>query len=136
MKRLRDLGNTVIIVEHDESIMRASDFIVDLGPGAGEHGGEIVCTGTVSDISNCSKSLTGAYLSGRMEIPIPQVRRSGNGKTLVIRGACENNLKNIDVSFPLLISSLQAADKLQQELEPDTSNRKAPSARMQCKYGT
>ena len=101
MKRLRDLGNTVIIVEHDESIMRASDFIVDLGPGAGEHGGEIVCTGTVSDISDCNESLTGAYLSGRKTISMPKKRRTGNNNSLVIRGARQNNLKNVNVTIPL-----------------------------------
>ncbi|PKB65573.1 MAG: excinuclease ABC subunit A [SAR202 cluster bacterium Io17-Chloro-G3] len=101
LKRLRDLGNTVLIVEHDEAIMQAADHIVDLGPGAGEHGGNIVAFGKLDDICKSTESITGAYLSGRMEIPIPQVRRSGNGKTLVVRGARENNLKNIDVSFPL-----------------------------------
>ncbi|MGN0634228.1 MAG: excinuclease ABC subunit UvrA [Oscillospiraceae bacterium] len=101
LKRLRDLGNTLIVVEHDEDTMLASDFIVDVGPGAGVHGGEIVCAGTVEDIMNCEKSWTGRYLSGRIKIPVPESRRSGNGNFLTVRGAKENNLKNIDVSIPL-----------------------------------
>ena len=101
LKRLRDLGNTVLIVEHDEAIMRAADHIVDLGPGAGERGGDVVATGTVDDICASQESVTGAYLSGRRQIPMPETRRSGNGKALVIKGARENNLKNIDVSIPL-----------------------------------
>jgi excinuclease ABC subunit A len=98
---LRDLGNTVLVVEHDEETIRSADWIVDLGPGAGEHGGEIVAQGTVEDILNSPLSLTGAYLSGTRRVPIPEKRRRGNGKLLTVRGARENNLKNIDVSFPL-----------------------------------
>ena len=101
LKHLRDLGNTVLIVEHDEAIMRSADHIVDLGPGAGEHGGHIVATGTIDDISNSQESVTGAYLSGRREIPLPPTRRPGNGNALVVRGARENNLKNIDVTIPM-----------------------------------
>ncbi len=101
LKRLRDLGNTLIVVEHDEDTMRAADFIVDVGPYAGIHGGEIICAGTVDDIMNCERSITGAYLSGRRKIPVPEVRRAGNGNLLTVRGARENNLKGIDVSIPL-----------------------------------
>ena len=98
---LRDIGNTLVVVEHDEDTIRAADYVVDIGPGAGEHGGEIVCAGTVEDIIACEASLTGQYLSGKKRIPVPETRRSGNGKKLVIRGARENNLKNIDVEIPL-----------------------------------
>lgn len=101
LKRLRDLGNTLIVVEHDEDTMLAADYIVDVGPGAGVHGGNIVCAGTVEDIKNCEESITGAYLSGRLSIPIPKNRRRGNGNTLNIIGAGENNLKSVDVSIPL-----------------------------------
>ncbi len=98
---LRDLGNTLIVVEHDEDTMNQADFIVDVGPGAGVHGGEIVCAGTVEDIKNCDNSLTGQYLSGKKKIPVPEKRREGNGKFLEIKGARQNNLKNIDVKIPL-----------------------------------
>jgi excinuclease ABC subunit A len=98
---LRDLGNTLIVVEHDEDTMRAADFIVDVGPKAGIHGGEIIATGTAEDIMKCEKSLTGAYLSGRLKIEVPEKRREGNGHNLIVRGAAENNLKNIDVTIPL-----------------------------------
>ena len=101
LKGLRDLGNTVLIVEHDEAIMRAADYIVDLGPGAGEHGGHIVATGPVEDIMAAPESITGQYLSGRRQIPLPEERRPGNGERLVIRGAAQNNLKDIDVEIPL-----------------------------------
>ena len=101
LQNLRDLGNTLIVVEHDEETMMAADYIVDVGPGAGIHGGEIVCAGTVDDIINCEKSITGQYLSGKKFIPLPEKRREGNGKSLVVHGARENNLKNIDVEFPL-----------------------------------
>ena len=97
---LRDLGNTVIVVEHDEDTMRAADFLVDIGPGAGEHGGQIVAAGSAEDIENCSESVTGAYLSGRLQIPVPETRREPAG-WLTVHGAAENNLKNIDVKFPL-----------------------------------
>ena len=101
LKRLRDLGNTLIVVEHDEDTMRAADFIVDVGPGAGLHGGQIVATGTLEDIMNAENSLTGQYLTGFKKIPVPSRRRAGNGKYLTVRGATENNLKNVDVSIPL-----------------------------------
>ncbi len=101
LKHLRDLGNTLIVVEHDEDTMRAADYIVDVGPGAGVHGGEIVCAGTVEDICACEQSLTGQYLSGKKQIPVPQTRRKGNGKFLTVVGAAENNLKNITVKIPL-----------------------------------
>ena len=101
LRHLRDLGNTVIVVEHDEDTMYASDFIVDIGPGAGVHGGEVVCAGPVETIKACERSVTGQYLSGRKKIPIPETRRQGNGKTLTVKGAAQNNLKNIDVSIPL-----------------------------------
>ncbi len=97
---LRDLGNSVLVVEHDEDTMRAADYIVDIGPGAGEHGGEVVAAGSVEDIIQCERSVTGAYLSGRTRIPVPKERRKASGY-LTVRGATENNLKNIDVSFPL-----------------------------------
>ena len=100
LKHLRDLGNTLIVVEHDEDTMLAADYIVDVGPGAGEHGGEIVATGTAQDIMNNEKSVTGAYLSGRIKIPVPEERRKPTGFLKVV-GAQENNLKNIDVKFPL-----------------------------------
>jgi len=101
LQRLRDLGNTILVVEHDEAMMRAADHIVDMGPGAGEHGGEIVVTGTLNDVMNCRKSITGQYLSGTRQIPWPRERRSGNGGEIVIKGARQNNLKNIDVTIPL-----------------------------------
>ena len=101
LKRLRDLGNTLIVVEHDEDTMKAADYIVDVGPGAGSHGGEIVAAGSLEDIISCPQSITGQYLSGAKKIPVPSVRRKGNGNTLTIRGATENNLKNVDVSIPL-----------------------------------
>ena len=101
LKHLRDLGNTLIVVEHDEDTMYAADYIVDIGPGAGVHGGNVVCAGTVEDIKACPDSITGQYLSGKRKILVPEKRRPGNGKELVVRKAAENNLKNIDVHFPL-----------------------------------
>ena len=101
LKRLRDLGNTVIVVEHDEETMYAADTIVDVGPGAGIHGGQIVCTGDVETIKACEESVTGQYLSGKRRVPVPEKRRKGNGFFLEIRGATENNLKNINVKIPL-----------------------------------
>ena len=101
LKGLRDLGNTVLIVEHDEAIMRAADYIVDLGPGAGEHGGHVVATGPVDEIIAEPRSITGQYLGGARQIPLPDERREGNGERLVIRGAAQNNLKDIDVEIPL-----------------------------------
>jgi excinuclease ABC subunit A len=101
LERLRDIGNTLIVVEHDEDTMRAADWIVDIGPGAGEHGGHVVAEGNFAAICANLHSVTGDYLSGRKQIPIPEVRREGNGKSLVIKGARENNLKNLTVEFPL-----------------------------------
>ncbi len=101
LKNLRDLGNTLIVVEHDEETMRAADHIVDIGPGAGVHGGELVAQGTVEDICACPRSITGQYLSGKRRVPVPTERRRGSGKCLTIRGARENNLKNITVEIPL-----------------------------------
>lgn len=100
LKKLKDLGNTLIVVEHDEDTMYAADYIVDIGPGAGTHGGEVVAAGSVKDIMKCKESVTGAYLSGRIRIPVPSERREPTG-WITVRGARENNLKNIDVSFPL-----------------------------------
>jgi excinuclease ABC subunit A len=100
LKHLRDLGNTVIVVEHDEDTMREADFIVDVGPGAGSHGGEIVAAGTAEEIMACERSETGAYLSGRKVIPVPEIRKKPNG-FITVRGAAMNNLKHIDVDFPL-----------------------------------
>ncbi len=101
LERMRDLGNSLLVVEHDDETMRAADWIVDLGPGAGEHGGKIVAEGTPEQIMKDPNSITGAFLSGRRHIPIPEVRRPGNGQVVTIRGARENNLKNIDVEIPL-----------------------------------
>ena len=101
MKHLRDLGNTLLVVEHDEDTMRAADYIVDIGPGAGVHGGQVVACGTAEEVMNTPGSITGDYLSGRKKIPVPSERRKGNGNFLTIRGAAENNLQNVDVSIPL-----------------------------------
>ena len=101
MKDLRDLGNTLLVVEHDEDTMRAADYIIDVGPGAGVHGGEIVAAGTPEEVMNTPGSITGDYLSGRRKIPVPKERRTGNGKHLKVIGAAENNLHHIDVDFPL-----------------------------------
>ena len=101
LRHLRDLGNTLIVVEHDEDTMRAADYVVDIGPGAGIHGGELVAAGTVDDIIACERSITGQYLSGKRKIPVPTKRRPGNGKKLTIYGAAQNNLKGIDVEIPL-----------------------------------
>ena len=101
LRHLRDIGNTLIVVEHDEDTMYAADYIVDIGPGAGIHGGNVVCCGSVEDIKNCENSITGQYLSGKKKIPIPETRREGNGKFLIVRGAEQNNLKNIDVKIHL-----------------------------------
>ncbi len=101
LKRLRDIGNTVIVVEHDEDTMMCADHIIDIGPGAGVHGGNIVCSGNVEEIKACEDSITGQYLSGKRYIPVPQKRRKGNGNFLQIKGATQNNLKNINVKIPL-----------------------------------
>ena len=101
LKEMVDLGNTLIVVEHDEDTMRAADYIVDIGPGAGSHGGEVVAAGSVNDIMNCERSITGQYLSGKKFIPLPPARLKGNGKYIYIKGAKENNLKNVNVKIPL-----------------------------------
>ena len=101
LERLRDLGNTVLVVEHDEAMMRAADHIIDMGPGAGEQGGEVVVAGTIEDVAAAPASITGQYLSGKRQIPLPAHRRPGNGRVVTIEGARENNLKNIDVNIPL-----------------------------------
>lgn len=101
LKNLRDLGNTLIVVEHDEDTMREADHIVDIGPGAGMHGGELVCQGTVDDIMNCENSVTGMYLSGKKRVEIPSKRKTCDGRYLTVRGARQNNLKNIDVNIPV-----------------------------------
>ncbi len=101
LKNLRDLGNTVLVVEHDEDTMRAADYIIDIGPGAGVHGGELICAGTVEDIEKCERSITGQYLSGLRKIEVPTERRKGNGLILTVKGAKQNNLKNLTVKFPL-----------------------------------
>ncbi|MCH5199279.1 MAG: excinuclease ABC subunit UvrA, partial [Oscillospiraceae bacterium] len=101
LKSLRDIGNTLIVVEHDEDTMLAADYIVDIGPGAGVHGGEIVAAGSIEDIKKCHRSITGQYLTGEKKIEVPSARRAGNGKNLKVFGAAENNLKKLDVTFPL-----------------------------------
>ena len=101
LRQLRDIGNTLIVVEHDEETMRAADHVIDIGPGAGVNGGTVVAAGTIDDLCACPASVTGQYLSGKKSIPIPETRRKGNGHSLLIHGAAENNLKNIDVEFPL-----------------------------------
>ena len=101
LKELRDLGNTLIVVEHDEETIRSADYVIDIGPGAGAHGGEVIAAGTVGEVERNPSSLTGQYLSGARSIPVPPARRQPNGKSLVITGAREHNLKNLDVSIPL-----------------------------------
>lgn len=98
---MRDLGNTLIVVEHDEDTMMASDYLIDVGPGAGHLGGEIVAAGTPEEVAKNPHSLTGQYLSGKKVIPVPKERRKGNGKAIKVTGASENNLKNVSVEFPL-----------------------------------
>ena len=101
LKNLRDLGNTLLVVEHDEDTIRAADYIVDIGPGAGAHGGNVVAAGSVEDICACPESITGMYLSGKKFIPVPDKRRKGNGHMLTVHGAAANNLRNITADFPL-----------------------------------
>lgn len=101
LQDIRDLGNSVLVVEHDEDTMKASDFIVDIGPGAGVHGGQVICAGTPEEVMNCKDSITGQYLSGNRKIEVPQKRRKGNGLFIEVKGAKEHNLKNINVKFPL-----------------------------------
>src|SRR5205823_7228684 len=99
--RLRDLGNTLIVVEHDEETIRSADLVIDIGPGAGEHGGEIVAFGSVDDLAREERSVTGAYLSGEREIPTPRIRRQPGESWITVRGAREHNLKDIDVRIPV-----------------------------------
>ena len=101
LRNLRDLGNTLIVVEHDEDTMRAADYLIDIGPGAGSNGGRVVAAGTPEEVMANPDSLTGQFLSGKRSIPVPSVRRKGNGHSLIVYGAAEHNLKNIDVSIPL-----------------------------------
>ena len=101
LKRLRDLGNTVIVVEHDDETMLSADYLVDIGPGAGRNGGQVVASGTPQQVMRCTKSITGQYLSGKQRIDVPQLRRPGSGNLLKLFGCAENNLKNIDVELPL-----------------------------------
>lgn len=101
LRELTDLGNTLLVVEHDEDTMYAADHIIDIGPAAGIYGGELVAQGTVEDIKACPDSITGQYLSGKKSVKVPKHRREGNGKFITIKGAAENNLKNIDVEIPL-----------------------------------
>ena len=101
LRQLRDLGNTVVVVEHDEDTIRRADFVVDLGAGAGKAGGDLIAKGTAAEISHNPRSLTGRYISGELEIPVPGQRRKGDGKAVVVRGARQNNLKGINARFPL-----------------------------------
>jgi excinuclease ABC subunit A len=101
LKRMRDLGNTLIVVEHDEETMLSADYLIDIGPGAGANGGKVVAIGTPKEVMNNKQSLTGKYLTGELSIPVPKSRRSGNGRTIIMKGCKENNLKNIDVTIPL-----------------------------------
>src|SRR5437867_12801552 len=101
LESLRDIGNTVIVVEHDEETIRAADHVVEMGPGPGVHGGNVVVQGTIADLLKSQASPTGQFLSGKRSIALPKARRRGNGKSVVVRGAKENNLRAIDVTFPL-----------------------------------
>ncbi len=147
LRHLRDIGNTLIVVEHDEDTMRAADYIVDVGPGAGIHGGEIVASGSIDDIIACEKSITGQYLSGKKFIPVPDKRRNGSGKKLVVHGARENNLKNIDVEFPLgkfiCVTGVSGSGKsslineiLNKHLASELNNAKKIAGKHDCITGT
>ena len=146
LKELRDLGNTLVVVEHDEDTMRAADYIVDIGPGAGVHGGNVVASGTAEEIMNCPNSITGEYLSGRKKIPVPTKRRTGNGKQLIIRGATENNLRNVDVVFPLgtftCVTGVSGSGKsslvneiLYKKLAADLNHAKCRCGKLNCMEG-
>ena len=119
LSNLRDMGNTVVVVEHDEAMMRAADFIVDMGPGAGEHGGNVVVTGSIDEIMDSDESITGHYLSGRKRVPTPETRRPGNGGSLTVKGARENNLKNVNECVP----NVQQSDVLVVLLSSDVLTR-------------
>ena len=146
LKELRDLGNTLVVVEHDEDTMRAADYIVDIGPGAGIHGGKVVVSGTADEVMACPSSITGDYLSGRIKIPVPAKRRTGNGKHLVIRGAAENNLRNVDVVFPLgtftCVTGVSGSGKsslvneiLYKKLAADLNHAKCRCGKLNCMEG-
>ena len=146
LKELRDLGNTLVVVEHDEDTMRAADYIVDIGPGAGVHGGKVVASGTAEEIMACPSSITGDYLSGRKKIPVPAKRRQGNGKLLTIRGAAENNLKNVDITFPLgtftCVTGVSGSGKsslvneiLYKKLAADLNHAKCRCGKFDCMEG-
>ncbi len=146
LKELRDLGNTLVVVEHDEDTMRAADYIVDIGPGAGIHGGKVVVSGTADEVMACPSSITGDYLSGRKKIPVPAKRRTGNGKHLVIRGAAENNLRNVDVVFPLgtftCVTGVSGSGKsslvneiLYKKLAADLNHAKCRCGKLNCMEG-
>lgn len=141
LKHLRDLGNTLIVVEHDEDTMRAADYLVDIGPYAGEHGGTLVASGTLDDIMANKNSITGQYLSGARKIEVPKIRRTGNGNKIVVRGARENNLKNIDVEFPLgvftCVTGVSGSGKsslITDILYPSLSNRLNGSTMAEGRY--
>ncbi len=146
LKGLRDLGNTLIVVEHDEDTMFAADYIVDIGPGAGIHGGEVVCAGSVDDIISCKESITGKYLSGERKIPVPEIRRKGNGNFLTVNGAEENNLKRINVNIPLgcftCVTGVSGSGKsslvnevLYKNLANELNNAKKPLGKFQSMSG-
>ncbi len=141
LKSLRDLGNTLIVVEHDEDTMRAADYVVDIGPGAGVHGGEVIVAGTPDEVAACTKSITGDYLSGRKKIEVPAERRPATDKVLKIYGAKQNNLKNIDVEFPIglftAVTGVSGSGKssiVNQILYPAVSNRTNGSRLVEGKY--
>lgn len=141
LKGLRDLGNTLIVVEHDEETMREADYIVDIGPGAGVHGGEVIAYGSIEDIEKCDRSITGKYLSGEMKIEVPFARREGNGNFISVKGAAQNNLKNIDVNIPIgtftAITGVSGSGKssfVNEILYPSLANKLMRSRLVEGKY--